>query len=188
MLRRPNGASLKYIELRYNGSRFTLLSLDEDELRLVKASGGKITGQLLLTISGGAVKEQDVQSSESEYSEQSVGKTSVAPEVLLTIARLTTLKVTGVSRMANLPPGVSRLFQCGSGDGVYVDLKDNTALIDLYVVLKQDVNIREVCRTVQHEVARAISEMVGILVGRINVHVEDIDYNVEQSQGSATEA
>jgi len=56
-------------------------------------------------------------------------------------------------------------------------------MIDLYIVLKQDVNIREVSRTVQHEVARAISEMVGILVGRINVHVEDIDYSVEQNQG-----
>jgi uncharacterized alkaline shock family protein YloU len=134
------------------------------------------------------VKEQDAYSSESEYAKQSIGKTSVAPEVLLTIARLTALKVPGVSRMANLPPGVNRLFQRGSGDGVCVELKDNTAMIDLYIVLKQDVNIREVSRTVQHEVARAISEMVGILVGRIDVHVEDIDYSVEQSQGGTTEA
>jgi len=51
------------------------------------------------------VKEQDAYSSESEYAKQSIGKTSVAPEVLLTIARLTALKVPGVSRMANLPPG-----------------------------------------------------------------------------------
>lgn len=137
---------------------------------------------------GGSVKEQDAFSSDSDYPEQSVGKTSVAPEVLLTIARLTALKVSGVSRMANLPPGVSRLFQRGSGDGVCVELKDNTATIDLFVVLKQDVNIREVGRNVQHEVARAISEMVGILVGRINVHVEDIDYTMEQSLGSAAEA
>ena len=134
------------------------------------------------------MKEQDAFSSDSDYPEQSVGKTSVAPEVLLTIARLTALKVPGVSRMANLPPGVSRLFQRGSGDGVCVELKDNTATIDLFVVLKQDVNIREVGRNVQHEVARAISEMVGILVGRINVHVEDIDYTMEQSLGSAAEA
>jgi uncharacterized alkaline shock family protein YloU len=134
------------------------------------------------------VKENDANTDQQDYVDQSVGKTSVAPDVLLTIARLTTLKVPGVSRMANLPPGVSRLFQRGSGDGVCVDLIDNTATIDLYVVLKQDVNIREIGRNVQHEVARAISEMVGILVGRINVHVEDIDYPMGESQGGDSEA
>jgi len=141
-----------------------------------------------MTSIGGVVKDKDAQPSEKGHSEKSIGKTSVAPEVLITIARLTTLKVSGVSRMANLPPGVSRLFQRGTGEGVYVDLRDNTATIDLYVVLKEDVNIREVSRAIQHEVARAISEMVGILVGRINVHVEDIEYPEEQSQAGSTEA
>jgi uncharacterized alkaline shock family protein YloU len=44
------------------------------------------------------------------------------------------------------------------------------------VILKNDVNMREVSRNIQHDVARAISTMVGMQVGRINIHIEDMDY------------
>lgn len=108
------------------------------------------------------------------------GKTTIAPEVLLTIARLTTLNVAGVSRMSSLPGGVNRLFNRGIGEGVRIDIQDNQVVnADLYVILKNDVNIRDVSRNIQHSVAHAISEMVGMRVGRVNVHIEDIDYPVE---------
>lgn len=107
------------------------------------------------------------------------GKTTIAPDVLLTIARLTTLDVVGVSRMSAVPGGVNRFFKRGLGEGVRIDIKDDVVNADLYVVLKNDVNIRDVSRKVQHKVARAISEMVGMQVGRVNVHIEDIDYPTE---------
>ena len=108
------------------------------------------------------------------------GKTTIAPEVLLTIARLTTLNVTGVSRMSSVPGGVNRLFNRGISEGVRIDIKeDDTVFADLFVILQNDVNIRDVSREIQHKVARAISEMVGMQVGRVNVHIEDIDYPTE---------
>jgi uncharacterized alkaline shock family protein YloU len=111
----------------------------------------------------------------SDYSEMT-GKTTIAPEVLLTIARLTTLSVPGVSRMDAVPGGVNRLFNRGQGEGVRIDIKDDAVSMDLYVILKNDINIREVSRTIQHNVARAITEMVGMQMGRVNVHIQDIDY------------
>jgi uncharacterized alkaline shock family protein YloU len=118
-------------------------------------------------------------SSLSSY-HRSVGKTTIAPEVLLTIARLTTLGVPGVSRMSPVSGGVNRFFQRGLGEGVRIDIQENDVVTaDLYVILNCDVNIREVSRNIQHKVARAISEMVGMQVGRVNVHVEDIDYPTE---------
>jgi uncharacterized alkaline shock family protein YloU len=50
---------------------------------------------------------------------------------------------------------------------------------DIYVILKNDVNVRDVSHNIQHEVSRAISEMVGMTVGRVNIHIEDIDYPME---------
>jgi uncharacterized alkaline shock family protein YloU len=41
------------------------------------------------------------------------------------------------------------------------------------------VNIREVSRNVQGQVARAIQEMVGMDIGEIEIHIEDIDYEEE---------
>lgn len=104
------------------------------------------------------------------------GKTTVSPDVLVTIARLAALSVPGVSRMAPIPGGVNRLFRRGANEGVRIEVEDQVVFVDLYLVLKQDVNIREVGRNVQHQVARAIQEMVGMEVGQINIHIEDIDY------------
>ena len=94
------------------------------------------------------------------------GKTTIAPEVLTTIARLTALGIDGVSHIAHR----------GLKEGVRLEIQDGTVFADLYVVLKNGVNIREVSRNIQQQVARAISEMVGLQVGRLNIHIEDIDY------------
>lgn len=112
--------------------------------------------------------------------EETSGRTTIAPEVLLTIARLTTLNVPGVSRMSTVPGGVNRLFNKGMGEGVRIDIQeDDTVYADLYVILKSEVNMRDVSRMIQQRVARAISEMVGMQVGRVNVHIEDVDYSEE---------
>lgn len=107
------------------------------------------------------------------------GKTTVAPDVLLTIARLTTLNVEGVSRLSPAPASVNRLLKRRYGEGVVIDMQDDTVSAEIYVILKNDVNIRDVSRNIQSSVARAISEMVGMQVGRVNVHIEDIDYPEE---------
>lgn len=108
--------------------------------------------------------------------EQTQGKTTVSPEVLTTIARLAALGVPGVSRLAPVAGGVNRLFKRGAGDGVRIQVDDHVVYADLYLVLKKDINIREVSRNVQKSVTRAISEMVGMDVGGVDIHIEDIDY------------
>ena len=113
----------------------------------------------------------------TEEGKRPPGKTTVAPDVLINIASLTALSIDGVSRMSANPSGVNRLLQRGEfGDGVRVLIEDNSVFADIHVILKNDVNIRQVSRNVQQEVARAISEMVGMDVGKINIHIEDIDY------------
>jgi len=106
------------------------------------------------------------------------GKTTLTLDVLLTIARMAALEVEGVNRMAVVKGGVNRLFKHGN-EGVRVEVEDGNVLVDLYLVLNEDVNIREVSRVVQQKVARAISEMTGLEVGQVNIHIEDIFYPSE---------
>ncbi|MFN8413018.1 MAG: Asp23/Gls24 family envelope stress response protein [Anaerolineales bacterium] len=108
--------------------------------------------------------------------EDTQGKTTVSPEVLTTIARLSALGVPGVSRLAPITGGVNRLFKRGLGDGVRIETEGNVVFADLHLILKQDVNIREVSRNVQQNVARSIQDMVGMDIGHVNIHIEDIDY------------
>jgi len=108
-------------------------------------------------------------------SDRPPGKTTVSPDVLISIAKLSALGVPGVSRMAPIAGGVNRLFRKGANEGVRIDVEDDTVFADIYLVLKEDVNIREVSRSVQRKVARAIQEMVGMDVGHVDIHIEDID-------------
>ena len=109
-------------------------------------------------------------------SERPPGKTTVSPDVLISIAKLSALGVPGVSRMAPISGGVNRLFRKGANEGVRIEVEEDTVFADIYLVLKQDVNIRDVSRTVQQQVTRAIQEMVGMDVGRVDIHIENIDY------------
>jgi uncharacterized alkaline shock family protein YloU len=110
-------------------------------------------------------------------SERPPGKTTIAPGVLSTIIRLTALQVEGVSRLAQIPSSVNALFSRSRDDGVEITVEEDGAVYaDLHLVLKDKANIRETSKKVQEEVSLAISKMVGMEVGSINVHIEDIDY------------
>jgi len=104
------------------------------------------------------------------------GKTTVSPEVLTSIARMAVLTVPGVSGLAPIPGGVNRIFHRGVDEGVRITVHENTVVADIYLIVKDDVNIREVGRNVQQQVARAIQEMVGMDVAQIDIHIENIAY------------
>lgn len=105
------------------------------------------------------------------------GKTTIDPGVLITIARLTTLAVPGVSRMAKLPSAVDTLLKRNYEDGVKLVVEDEAVYLDLFVILKNDCDFRKTGKTIQQKVSRAVSEMVGMEIGHVNIHIEDIDYS-----------
>ncbi len=112
----------------------------------------------------------------------SLDKTTIAPDVLITIARLSALSVPGVSRMANVTGGVNRFFKRGIHEGVRIALEDNLVIVNLHLILKKDFNLREVSRNVQAQVTRALQEMVGMDVGEVEIHIENIDYEDGEAQ------
>lgn len=107
---------------------------------------------------------------------QSTAKTTISPEVLLTIARLSALSVAGVVRLSSAPTDMNQLLGRTPNEGVRINVVNGVVYADIYVVLTGERNVREVAREMQAKITRAISEMVGMEVGKINIHVEDIDY------------
>lgn len=79
-----------------------------------------------------------------------LGTVRIAPQVLATIARLTTLSVPGVSRMyRDLSSGVDRLLKGKSaGDGVRIEVVDGAVAVTTFVVAAQGVNLYELADTV----------------------------------------
>ena len=114
-------------------------------------------------------------------SQRPPGKTTISPDVLVTIAGLTALGVPGVNSLAKIPVGVNLIFKNRAEDGVCVTIDEKTVSVDLYLNFKRDINVRDVSREIQKRVTRAISEMVDMQVQEINIHVEDIAYETEHA-------
>jgi uncharacterized alkaline shock family protein YloU len=85
--------------------------------------------------------------------------------------------VPGVLRMhRDLSSGVDRFLRGRrAANGVRVEVVDDTVEIDLSIVVADDANVLEIGREIQCRVARAVTEMVGMPVLAVNVHVEDVD-------------
>jgi uncharacterized alkaline shock family protein YloU len=126
------------------------------------------------------VIQNEWQGKDMNDTETSQGKTTIAPDVLLTIAQLTALNVNGVSRLSHVQTAVNQLLKrTQRREGVMIEIIDDVVNVDIYVILKNDVNVREVSHNIQHDVSRAISEMVGMCVGKVNIHIDDIDFPLE---------
>lgn len=110
------------------------------------------------------------------------GKTTVAPDVLVEIARMAALKVDGVDSMAPVSGGVNRLFRRGIVDGVRIEIEDDIVFADLYIILKAGVNIRNTSREVQKMVSRSITEMIGMDIAEVNIHIENIAYESNKAE------
>jgi uncharacterized alkaline shock family protein YloU len=110
------------------------------------------------------------------------GTVTIAPEVLVTIAQLTTQDVPGVYAMGtDWARDVNRFFgNTHVGDGVRVKVDGSQVTIDLYVVVEQDVNMLRLGREIQSEVIRAVEEIVGMEVRVVDVHIEDVHYVPEE--------
>jgi uncharacterized alkaline shock family protein YloU len=110
---------------------------------------------------------------ESTMEDNTLGKTTIAPNVLTTIVRLTTLSTPGVTRLASARNG-SRFSELQPA-GVKLFYHGEDITVDIYIVITASENVRLVAEEVQKRVIRAISEMVGMQVVQVNVHVSDVD-------------
>jgi uncharacterized alkaline shock family protein YloU len=104
-----------------------------------------------------------------------LGTTTIAPEVIGTIARLTALATPGVSRMSAVRFPHTKHPIDSETEGVKAVVKNGQLYVDLYIVTTSEVNVRLVSETIQQRVLRAISELTGMEVAKVNVHITDID-------------
>ena len=112
----------------------------------------------------------------SEIAGQRLGKVTIAPEVLLTIVRLTVLSVPEVAHLCTRWRGSVGRFLTPSrlAEGIHIEIEDETATVDVHLVARSNDDMLALGHTIQVEVARAINDMVGMAVCEVNVHIEDI--------------
>lgn len=102
-----------------------------------------------------------------------IGRITIAPQVLVTTARLTALAVPGVARLV-APPGVGRLFNT---EGVRIQIDDDSVYVKIYVMTEPGVNLLGIGRKIRTEVTRALENMVGVEVEAVDVYIEDVAFS-----------
>jgi uncharacterized alkaline shock family protein YloU len=118
------------------------------------------------------------------------GKVTIAPNVLVTIVQKTADSVPGVAKLCDNIPGVKRLLGLHTvGRGVEVNVLNDGVSVDVYLMAKRNVDLLQMGRQLQHQVTRAIEDIVGMEVYEVNIHIEDVATelasSVEQEKAQA---
>lgn len=107
--------------------------------------------------------------------EESLGKVTIAPNVLVTIVQKTAASTPGVAKLCENMPGVKRLLGLHTvGPGVEVRLVDDQVTVDVYLLAKRNVDLLQMGRRLQLDITRSIQDIVGKPVREVNIHIEDI--------------
>ena len=107
---------------------------------------------------------------------QAQGKTTIDPGVLVEISKLAALSIPGVTGFLQNAKNAAGFLSKSSAPGIKIDVENNMVYVELYLTLSNDVDLFETSQEVQEKVSRSISEMVGMDVGHINIHIEDITF------------
>ncbi len=107
------------------------------------------------------------------------GTVTIAPVVLTTIVRMTTLAQAGVLRLSpRTPSGLGRVLSKGAVDeGLRVEVfDDNSVTIDVHVIGDPAVSLKDLGEGLQARLVRAMEHMVGMDVRAVNVFIDEIEF------------
>lgn len=106
-----------------------------------------------------------------------MGIVKISDEVVGVIAGLAATEIKGIVGMsASLVGGITQILtgKKNLSKGVKVEMGENSAVIDLYVVVEYGVKIQDIAVQVQSNVKKAVETMTGLTVSAINVHVQNV--------------
>lgn len=116
------------------------------------------------------------------------GSIKIADEVVGIITGLAATEIEGVAGMSGgLAGGIADMLGRKSlSKGVKVQVTDQTASVDVYVIIDYGNSIPDVAWKIQDNVKEAIEGMTGLDVKAVNVHVQGVNFP-ENDQKEAEE-
>lgn len=119
----------------------------------------------------------------AEKAERSeLGELRIANEVVSIIAGLAATEVEGVAGMSGgIAGGIAELLgRKNLSKGVRVEVGEEQAAVDLFVVVEYGASIPQVALKIQESVKRAVESMTGLQVVEVNVHVQGVHFMTQQ--------
>jgi uncharacterized alkaline shock family protein YloU len=105
-----------------------------------------------------------------------LGRITITPRAIATIAAQATLRSYGVVGMAskNLMDGIAQALARDPRHGVEVSTQGDQVTIDLFVIVEYGTRISEVAESVAQSVRFQVERAIGLPVAAVNVHVQDL--------------
>ena len=104
-----------------------------------------------------------------------------ANEVVASIAGVAASEVEGIASMCNVSGSILSKKNSNITKGVKVELGTEEAIVDLYVIMEYGTPIQKAGQDAQENVRRAIESMTGLHVVRVDVHVQGVSFEKENS-------
>ncbi|OUM95118.1 MAG: alkaline-shock protein [Firmicutes bacterium ZCTH02-B6] len=120
----------------------------------------------------------------AETERTELGELRIANEVVAIIAGLAATEVQGVAGMSGgIAGGIAEMLgRKNLSKGVKVEVGEEQAAVDLFVVVDYGVHIPTVAWNIQENVKRAIESMTGLQVVEVNVHVQGVHFPLPSSE------
>ncbi|MDR3271685.1 MAG: Asp23/Gls24 family envelope stress response protein [Peptococcaceae bacterium] len=109
-----------------------------------------------------------------------LGAIRIADEVVEVIAGLAASEVEGVAGMSGSIVGdIAHMIgrQKNLAKGVKVEVGEQEAAVDLYIIVEYGYAIPQVALRVQEKVKEAIESMTGLNVVETNVHIQNVNFH-----------
>ena len=107
-------------------------------------------------------------------------KITYANEVVAIIAGLAANEVEGIAGMCSVSGNILNKNR-NVTKGVKVEIGTEEAAVDLYVIVEYGTPIQRACMDAQENVRKAIESMTGLHVVRVDVHVQGVSFEKENS-------
>ena len=114
---------------------------------------------------------------ENIKNEIDMGIVKISDEVVGVIAGLAATEIKGIVGMSSgVVGGITQILKGKKNisKGVKVNVGEESASIDLYVVVEYGVKIPEVAQKVQEDVKRSVETITGLTVSSVNIHVQNV--------------
>ena len=135
------------------------------------------------------VNQENEQKIKEEVKEEENG-IEISTDVIAVIAGVAVSEVQGVAGMAGgFAGGISEVFsgKKNMAKGIKVDKTENTAKIDVNIIVEYGSRIPDVAFEIQNRVKKSVENMTGLKVSEVNVHVQGVRTEKEENNNEESE-
>ena len=111
----------------------------------------------------------------------------ISSDVIAVIAGVAVSEVQGVASMSGgFAGGITEVLsgKKNMAKGIKVDKTENTAKIDVNIIVEYGSRIPDVAFEIQNRVKKSVESMTGFKVEEVNVHVQGVDTNISKSENT----